>query len=50
MLITAAFGNVTSVSVAGAIDARPRKHKDGLRWYKTVLNHLIPSKRLIKTV
>ena len=23
----------------------PRKHKDGLRWYKTVLNHLIPSKR-----
>ena len=23
----------------------PRKHKDGLRWYKTVLIHLIPSKR-----
>ena len=23
----------------------PGKHKDGLRWYKTVLSHLIPSKR-----
>ena len=28
----------------------PRKHKDGLRWHKTVLNHLIPSKRWIKMV
>ena len=27
---------------------QPTKHKDRLRWYKTVLNHLSPSKRRAK--
>ena len=36
--------------VTGHLTNQPTKHKDGLSWYKTVLNHLSPSKRWTKSV